>query len=129
MKPAYLPHYGGVLKPFVEIVILGQHLFPTRALVDSGADYCLFDLALAQAAGVAVDLNSPRSLRGLGGSLQAYPSVMTVEVARRRVTLRSLFAPSFSPNLLGRDNFFHYFRVGFDELSHELELRFRRSVS
>ena len=37
-----------------------------------------------------------------------------------------IFAPSFSPNLLGRDNFFHFFRVGFDELNHELELRYRR---
>ena len=126
MKLAYLPHYGGVLKPFVEVVILGQRPFPTRALVDSGADYCLFDLSLAQAAGIAVDLTSPRPLRGLGGSIQAYPGELTIEVARRRVLLRSLFAQDFSPNLLGRDNFFHHFRVCFDELNHELELRYRR---
>ena len=42
MKLAYLPHYGGVLKPFVEVVILGQRPVPTRALVDSGAEIIVF---------------------------------------------------------------------------------------
>lgn len=78
MKLAYLPAYGGVLKPFV------------------------------------------------GGSIQAYAGEMTVELARRKITLRSLFAPDFSPNLLGRDNFFRVFHVCFDELNHEIELRYRR---
>lgn len=51
---------------------------------------------------------------------------MDVAIARRRLRLQMFFAPNLPINLLGRDNFFHYSRVGFDELNHELELRFRR---
>ena len=54
---------------------------------------------------------------------------LDVVVAKRRLRVPTFFAPNLPINLLGRDNFFHHFRVGFDELNHELELRFRRSVS
>ena len=128
MKLPYLPLWQ-TLKPLVPVSILGARPLTIRALVDSGADFSIFDLSVANYIGVRFDPQLQRQFAGIGGMIVANGAWLEAIVAKRHLRLLAFFAPNLPINLLGRDNFFHYFRVCFDELNHEFELRFRRSVS
>jgi predicted aspartyl protease len=128
MKIPYRFERGRILRPMVDVDILGENgvVIPTDALVDSGADVSLFDLQYAHAAGLTLYPQLIEHVDGVSGGLDVFPAMITVSVLGHRLRLKVQFADQIEPNLLGRDNFFHYFRVGFDELNHELELRYRR---
>lgn len=125
MRLPYLP-LRGILKPVVEVNVLGPKPAIIRALVDSGADFSIFDASVAAYAGIEFDSQPRRTFTGVGGAIVADGASIDVEIARRRLRLSVYFAPNMPANLLGRDNFLHYFHVCFDELNRELELRYRR---
>ena len=126
MRLHYLP-VGGTLKPALDIVAThaGQRL-SIRAIVDSGADFCVFDLEIATELNIAIDRSAGVNVRGIGGQIVVYPGQLDIELRGRNLPLRVFFAPNLPMNLLGRDNFFHYFVVQFDEINHELKLLTRR---
>ena len=126
MKLPYLP-LRGILKPVVEVSILGPRPARIRALVDSGADFSIFDSRVAAYTGIVLDPQLQRSATGIGGTITASGAWIDAVVARRYLHLLVYFTPNMPVNLLGRDNFFHYFRIGFDEVNGEIELRYRRT--
>lgn len=128
MKVPYRFEWGRILRPMVDVDILDQagNVIPTEALVDSGADVSLFDMSYARAAGITIHPQLMERIDGVSGGIDVFPAMMTVRILRHRFRLRVQFAERVEPNLLGRNNFFHYFRVSFDELAHEMDLRFRR---
>ncbi len=125
MRLRYLP-LRGILKPIVGVTVLGARAANARALVDSGADFSLFDATIAAYAGIEFDPRLRHRVSGIGGTITVDGAWVDTIVTKRRLRLLMFFAPNLPVNLLGRDNFFHFFRVGFDELNHELELRYRR---
>lgn len=126
MKLPYLP-VRGILKPVVEVVILGPRKASVHALIDSGADFCIFDDRVTEYVGVEFEPQLHRNATGIGGTLRARGAWVDLMVARRRLRMPIFFAPNLPINLLGRDDFFRIFHVCFDERAHELELRFRRA--
>ena len=97
-----------------------------RAIVDSGGDFCVFDLEIAAQLNIAIDRSAGVNVRGIGGQIIVYPGQLDIELRGRILPLRAFFAPNLPMNLLGRDNFFHHFIVQFDEINHELKLLTRR---
>ncbi|MBI4771933.1 MAG: retropepsin-like domain-containing protein [Chloroflexi bacterium] len=125
MRLPYLP-LRGILKPIVEVNVLGPRPAIVRSLVDSGADFSLFDASVATYAGIVLDSQLQRTATGIGGRITAGGAWVDAIVAGRRLRLLIYFAPDIPVNLLGRDNFFHYSHICFDERKHELDLRYRR---
>ncbi|HEY4687809.1 MAG TPA: retropepsin-like aspartic protease [Anaerolineae bacterium] len=125
MRLPYLP-VGGALKPLVQVTLISQRPLITRALVDSGADFSIFDLSILAYLGTPLDPGLQRRVTGIGGTITAHGTWIDAIIGRHRLHLLMFFAPNLPMNLLGRDNFFHYFRVSFDEVRHEVDLRYRR---
>jgi len=83
MKLPYLP-VPIVLKPVVEVTVLGARPVVTRALVDSGADISIFDTSVAAYTGTAFDPQLQRRVSGVGGTIAADGAWVDVMVAKRR---------------------------------------------
>ena len=107
-------HYFPVVD--VTCVVTG-HALTVKALVDSGASFSVFRAELLDYLGIALVRGKPMYLEGIGGRILGYLHHVPVRVGEARFSLRVVFSQelSVSFNLLGRDNFFHQFRVTFDE--------------
>lgn len=122
MRLSYLK-FGGSLMPVVDIaVVYRKRRLATRALIDSGADVCVFDLELATHLGVRLNRLASKTVGGIGGEIVAHPGNVTIVLGDQVIPLRIYFAPNLPVNLLGRSDFFHHFLVLFDERHHQLEL-------
>ena len=129
MRFRYLP-IGGSLKPALDVVaICGDQRLATRAIVDSGADFSVFDIQIADHLGIPIDRSAGLTVRGVGGQAVVYPGHLDIELRRHQLNLNVFFATNLPINLLGRDDFFHHFVVQFDEIKHELQLIARRTSS
>jgi hypothetical protein len=128
MKIPYRIESGRVLRPMVNVDVLGRDgvIIPTEALVDSGADVSLFDMSFARASGVAIHPQLIEHISGVSSSMDVFPATITVRILGHGFRMKVHFAERIDPNLLGRDRFFHVFRVCFDEQKHEIDLRYRR---
>jgi hypothetical protein len=122
MRLSYL-QFGGSLMPVVDIAVAyRKRRLTTRALIDSGADVCVFDREIATHLGVRLNEAASKTVGGIGGEIVAYPGNVNVEIGDQVIALRIYFAPDLPVNLLGRSDFFHHFLVLFDERHHRLEL-------
>ncbi|MBI3762676.1 MAG: hypothetical protein HY260_12570 [Chloroflexi bacterium] len=128
MRIRYRFERGRVPRPIVEVDLFTDSgkIIETEALVDSGADTCLFDLSYARESETTIYPQLARRVSGISGRMDVIPGVMSVRILGRRFLLRTHFVEGLEQNLLGRDNFFRVFHVCFDEPNHELELRYRR---
>lgn len=126
MKFPYLA-YRGFLRPIIPVTICyNDQKLSTVALVDSGADISLFDVSLAQALEINFSNVAPKMIGGLGGLIEAFPATVQLRLQRHQLELSCLFAANVRLNLLGRQDFFRYFRVCFSEAHQFLELIRRR---
>jgi len=113
-------------KPVVAVRIsAGQRYQDTAALVDSGADYSIFDAEFADALGLGLTEGRPISLIGLDGKDHiGYlhrvairilgDAAETLPVVKAEVIFRQNH-PSEVGNILGRHDFFRALKVGFHE--------------
>lgn len=87
------------------------------AIVDSGANISLFQWEIAELLGLKVSSGGQISLSGIGGKIQGYLHSIPITVAGKTCRCRICFSRQLKVplNLLGRDNFFRFFRVTFDE--------------
>ena len=87
------------------------------AIVDSGANISLFQYEVAELLGLSVKKGKKIPLSGIGGKIHGFLHTIPVNVAGRAIPLKVCFSKELRIplNLLGRDNFFKYFRVTFDE--------------
>lgn len=90
-----------------------------NALLDTGAEFSVFDKSLAQALGV-VDISSGRALRLRTADEREYVGYqhnVTIEFLGHRVSVPVAFCPDWPEgidNLLGMGGFFDRFIVAFD---------------
>ena len=117
----YKPWRGSVL-PLVPVVVEGLGVLD--ALVDSGAAFSVFQATVADALGSEIEHGERRMFRGAGGRILAYRHVLNVRILDQAFPLTVFFSRDYLPsvNLLGRDNFFHKFRVAFDETAQQVTL-------
>lgn len=94
----------------------GEKRFPLYAMPDSGADTSCFPEDWASPLGIDLAACHKRPvITGAGlGHHHVAGSPLIASVAGRTIELCACFGP-VGVGLLGRDDFFHYFRVEFDQ--------------
>jgi len=93
-------------------------------LADSGCDYSNFPVDWAKDLGI--DLASCEATKGstAGGTADKYlyrPGIDAI-VFGRKIHLAAFFSPGLPLALLGREDFFQYFRASFDQRSQSFQL-------
>ena len=111
----YIREKGRYL-PMVPVSV--GNLFQTYAIVDSGAEISLFRPEIANLLGLQIEKGERIDLTGIGGRIVVYKHIVPLTVADWKLECRIAFSYEFtaSVNILGRNNFFHFFLVKFDEL-------------
>ena len=129
MKFKYKKFGAAILRPVIPVTIGYEgHSVTYEALVDSGADICIFDTELGEVLGIDVESGVRQEVSGVGGgspeptylhevSLSVGGHVFSVVVA-----FKANFA-RFGHGVLGQRGFFEQFVVKFDLAKEEIELK------
>jgi hypothetical protein len=123
-------------KPLVTVRLLnGGKGLDTNALVDTGADYSVFDADLAEPLGLELTRGKRVNCEGLdGNTLPAYEHTIWIKLldappSWKAIKARVVFRenhPSRVGNLLGRIDFFAALLIGFDEKEQKLYIGRKR---
>src|SRR5947209_455072 len=117
-------------RPFIPLTLRYHHRsVKTKALVDSGADFCLFDGQLLDLLAPDVDLNTLEkiSLSGVGGTATGYVTHIEIGVDNSFFSIPAVFSFEFSPDefggLAGQLGFFDAFKIQFDRANKTIVLK------
>lgn len=104
----------------VEIELIGNNgSQKVLALLDSGADYSLFDYDLAIAAGIDVASGQDDKLTGIGGETQGKrldKINIKVQDINNAVKIPACFIKNFSAGaLIGQEGFFDQYKIKFEK--------------
>lgn len=91
----------------------GSHETRLQAKVDTGATYCIFERAYAEALGIEVESGIPMRISTATGAFEAYGHEVTLECLSWEIPCVAYFAgnESFGRNVLGRHGWLQQFRV------------------
>jgi hypothetical protein len=96
------------------------------ALVDSGADFCMFDGALSSALDLDLSTLHKITLSGINGSAVGYVAHLEIGVNDCFIPVPVVFSFDFSPagfgGIIGQVGFFDAFKVQFDRFGREFHL-------
>lgn len=98
-------------------------------LVDSGADTCIFDCAIAELFGIDYEKGDLEVTSGIGGSKKVYyfddifVNVGGLELKIKAGFIEEQLVGGKIVGLLGRKSFFEAFKVCIDERRGEIELK------
>src|SRR6202165_5486676 len=116
-------------RPFIPLTLrYGNRSVKTKALVDSGADFCMFDGELLHLLAPEIDLNTLEkiSLGGVGGTATGYVMHIELGVHNTFFSVPAVFSFEFSPDefggLAGQVGFFDTFKIQFDRANREVHL-------
>lgn len=124
----YYKRYGlGIIRPVIPVEIKsGEKKVRYEALIDSGADECIFDAQLAEILGIKLRKGERRIVGGITGVEQPYYlHPVTFSVGDSEIDLKIGFMPNmpdFGYGVLGQIGFFENFVVRFDYSKLEVEL-------
>jgi hypothetical protein len=117
-------------RPFIPLTLrYANHSVKIKALVDSGADFCMFDGALLNLLAPDLDLNTLEkiSLSGVGGAAAGYVTHLEIGVNATFFSVPAVFSFEFSPDefggLAGQLGFFDAFKIQFDRANQTIELK------
>lgn len=122
------PEIAGVLKPLIPIVVRHQgKKEKVFALVDSGADACLFPSGLADRLGIEVREGIRHDFVGIGASKTPF-YFHEVEILFGKYQVKTKVGFSTSQNIgaggvLGQQGFFDHFIISFDHKNKFLEIK------
>ena len=116
------------IRPYLPVSLRSQHgsIPSLLALVDSGADFCMFDGALSSA--LDLDLSSLQQIKlsGINGSAVGYVAHLEIGVHDHFIPVPAVFSFDFSPvgfgGVIGQVGFFDAFKIQFDRASREFDL-------
>jgi hypothetical protein len=121
-----------LLKPIIPIKIsAGTSTLRYMALIDSGADFCIFDAEIGEALGLNVRSGLKENFGGIqerGSSLVFIHNVI-INVGGWDHTIKAGFSYDIAKwgyGILGQKGFFDIFIVVFDLLKEEIELKERK---
>jgi len=102
--------------PLIQVVLIGpKEKIKMLALLDSGADYSLFNLEVAERLGIPVEKGKRISLQGVAGEpFTGFLHEVPVQVEDTTLKCKIVFS-KVRTTLLGRDNFFLPFLITFNE--------------
>lgn len=113
------PSHPAFRRPIVEVTLFGpsENFIKTLALVDSGADYSLFNIEFARKLGIDLSFSDRQTTTGIEGGRK---DLLIVEVelqveALSKIKIPIGFIDSLSVNgLLGQIGFFDLNRIKFE---------------
>lgn len=112
------PRPGYVLRPVIPIRLqVGQRYVSFEALIDSGADFCIFHASLGEIVGLDIRSGREVTFHGVAGIKQhAYFHAVQLEMGGTRFPCRAAFSPQLKTpyGILGQTGFFDWFKVEFD---------------
>lgn len=117
-----------LLKPIIPITLeFGERSLRYPALIDSGADFCIFEAQLGAYLGLDVESGQPEYFGGVqerGGAVAYFHNVSLI-VGGQRHDVRIGFSPDvaqYGYGILGQIGFFSFFVVKFDQQKETVEL-------
>lgn len=112
-------NYFPVLRLMIKHV---DKTFKTDALVDSGASISVFQAAIAGFFGIDITKGEQIFLQTINGKVVAYAHEFPISFGDLTFNCKIAFSEELTTsfNILGRDNFFSFFRITFDEANKEL---------
>lgn len=118
-----------LLKPIIPVKIINNdRAINYAALIDSGADFCIFDAEIGEAIGIdikngeKVEFGGIQQLKGA----TAYIHNVKIEIGGWSYDIKTSFSydiAKFGYGILGQRGFFDIFIVKFDLLKEEIELK------
>lgn len=117
--------------PALPVSVFGpKGRFETLALLDSGADISAVSINIARKIGLDMN-NSCELVQSLNADVSAIPSTMQIRLKRKRKVMGTYLIPTFIINdfdaqigvLLGRAEFFHHFKITFDEKHQKISFK------
>lgn len=114
-----------IKRPIIRIILKSQDTFVIYpALIDSGADYCIFSIELAQVLNIKLSKRKV-SLKGIGkGKVKGFWGEVEIRIGEISCKTKAIFAEisEFGHGILGQKGFFDFFIVKFDLTEEEIEL-------
>lgn len=128
----HLEFFGtSILKPVIPISILANSLeLRYAALIDSGADFCIFDAEIGENLGIDISSGLKIEFGGIQEGNVARGFLHPVSVKIGGVDYRTTVGFSYNISkhgygILGQKGFFDIFVVKFDLIKEEIELKSR----
>lgn len=124
------PHQKYILAPWIPINFQAHdENYEIFALVDSGADFCIFDKGVAQFLHINIESGKLLKTGGLSGNSDVYYfDNIWMTVGGHQIKVIAGFVPGNLADgsisgILGRQGFFEYFKVTIDEKNKVIELK------
>ena len=104
-----------IRRPIIPILLLSDtHFAIYKALIDSGADYCIFSTDLAVLLGIDLSYKNKVSVTGVGGhEVKGYWKKITIRIGDIIYSTKIIFGEisGFGHGILGQKGFFDHFDV------------------
>ena len=122
------PRRTSVSRPVIPIAMInGSQRVRNLALIDSGADYCIFHAALGEQIGLQIESGKRLAFYGTGGQEQsAFFHDIKLEVGGHEISCFAGFSrelESLPYGILGQIGFFDKFKITFDYEKDKIELQ------
>lgn len=120
-----LPPPRKIFRPFVELnVRFDKESVDLLALVDSGADVCLFPAEIARILGIPIKKGKRFLVSGMGRSSHLmYLHILALTLARWQLEIPVYFSAAVRTPILGQKGFFEFFDVKFYYAQGYFEIR------
>jgi hypothetical protein len=124
---SYLKITSQISRPIIPVILKSQDKFIIYSgLVDSGSDYCVFDISVAEILGVNLVHNESINIRGVSGDLlRSKIGILELKVGQKYYKIDAVFAKlgKFNFGILGTKGFFDHFDVKLSYRKHIIEIQ------
>lgn len=114
MVYSYLEFTATIRRPIIEIIVKSENNFAIYpVLIDSGADYCIFNIELAKALGIKLT-KKRTNFRGVGkDKVKGFWGKVEIKIGNQNYQIKAIFAEisQFGHGILGQQGFFDHFDV------------------
>jgi len=118
-----------IVKPIIPIKIsTSDTSLKYAALIDSGADFCIFDAQIGEYLGLTIRRGTEVKFGGIQnmGFARAYLHKISIEIGGHEFRIEAGFSYDTSKDgygILGQKGFFNLFSIKFDLAKEEIELK------
>lgn len=129
MQFPYQEAAPGIFRPIISVRLHFKETFVIYdALIDSGADRCIFHAGLAEI--LKVPTGKQVKFRGISGELlQGAKATIYLALLNWKFKTEVIFSPNLGPmahGVLGQKGFFDNFKVCFDKQKQQIEIEPRK---
>ena len=128
MKFKYKKYGPGILRPVIPVeIIYSNRAVPYEVLVDSGADFCIFNAQIGELLGIDIKSGQAAAVGGITGVVEYYfIHEITIKIGGWPYKIKAGFLPNIARlgyGVVGQKGFFDLFKVTFDYQKEELEIK------